>query len=34
MRVTVCLPTYNEIENLEPMVRVLHEVLPEGGASS
>jgi dolichol-phosphate mannosyltransferase len=31
VRVTVCLPTYNEIENLEPMVRALHEVLPEGG---
>jgi dolichol-phosphate mannosyltransferase len=28
---TVCLPTYNEIENLEPMVRALGEVLPEGG---
>jgi dolichol-phosphate mannosyltransferase len=28
---TVCLPTYNEIENLEPMVRRLLEVLPEGG---
>jgi dolichol-phosphate mannosyltransferase len=31
MRVTVCLPTYNEIENLEPMVRALGDVLPEGG---
>jgi dolichol-phosphate mannosyltransferase len=31
VRVTVCLPTYNEIENLEPMVRALGEVLPEGG---
>jgi dolichol-phosphate mannosyltransferase len=28
---TVCLPTYNEIENLEPMVRRLLEVLPVGG---
>jgi dolichol-phosphate mannosyltransferase len=28
---TVCLPTYNEIENLEPMVRRLLEVLPMGG---
>ena len=28
---TVCLPTYNEIENLEPMVRALGQVLPEGG---
>jgi len=28
---TVCLPTYNEHENLEPMVRALGEVLPEGG---
>ena len=31
MRPTVCLPTYNEVENLEPMVRTLGEVLPEGG---
>jgi dolichol-phosphate mannosyltransferase len=31
MRVTVCLPTYNEIENLERMVRTLGDVLPEGG---
>jgi dolichol-phosphate mannosyltransferase len=31
MQATVCLPTYNEIENLEPMVRALGEVLPEGG---
>jgi dolichol-phosphate mannosyltransferase len=29
--VVVCLPTYNERENLEPMVHALHEVLPEGG---
>jgi dolichol-phosphate mannosyltransferase len=28
MRATVCLPTYNERENLEPMVRALAEVLP------
>jgi len=28
----VCLPTYNERENLEPMVRALGEVLPEGAA--
>jgi dolichol-phosphate mannosyltransferase len=27
-RVTVCLPTYNESENLERMLRALHEVLP------
>jgi len=27
MNATVCLPTYNEIENLEPMVRALGEVL-------
>ena len=27
----VCLPTYNERENLEPMVRALGDVLPEGG---
>jgi dolichol-phosphate mannosyltransferase len=31
MHVAVCLPTYNEIENLERMVHALHEVLPEGG---
>ena len=28
----VCLPTYNERDNLEPMVRALAEVLPEGGS--
>ena len=27
MRAVVCLPTYNELENLEPMVRALGEVL-------
>jgi dolichol-phosphate mannosyltransferase len=27
MRATVCLPTYNERENLEPMIRALGEVL-------
>ena len=27
MRATVCLPTYNERENLEPMVRALEAVL-------
>jgi len=27
----VCLPTYNERENVEPMVRALGDVLPEGG---
>ncbi len=31
MRAVVCLPTYNERENLEPMVRALGEVLPENG---
>jgi dolichol-phosphate mannosyltransferase len=31
VRATVCLPTYNEIENLERMVRALREVLPEDG---
>ena len=31
MRATVCLPTYNEIENLERMVRALGEVLPDDG---
>ena len=30
MRATVCLPTYNELENLEPMVRALGPVLREG----
>lgn len=32
MKAVVCLPTYNERENLEPMVRALGEVLPEGGS--
>src|SRR5436190_2825000 len=31
MHAVVCLPTYNERENLDPMVRRLGEVLPEGG---
>ncbi len=31
MHVVLCLPTYNERENLEPMVRALREVLPDGG---
>ncbi len=30
MRATVCLPTYNEIENLEAMVRALGAVLRDG----
>jgi dolichol-phosphate mannosyltransferase len=30
MRATVCLPTYNERENLEAMLRALGEVLREG----
>jgi dolichol-phosphate mannosyltransferase len=30
MRATVCLPTYNERENLEPMLRALARVLREG----
>ncbi len=30
MRATVCLPTYNELENLEPMVRALGSVLRDG----
>ena len=30
MRATVCLPTYNELENLEAMVRALGGVLREG----
>jgi dolichol-phosphate mannosyltransferase len=29
MRVVICLPTFNEIDNLEPMLRALREVLPE-----
>jgi dolichol-phosphate mannosyltransferase len=28
MRATICLPTYNEHENLEPMLRALEPVLP------
>jgi dolichol-phosphate mannosyltransferase len=31
MRVVVCLPTYNERENVGPMLRALGEVLPPGG---
>jgi dolichol-phosphate mannosyltransferase len=31
VRATVCLPTYNEHENLEPMVRALGEVLGADG---
>jgi dolichol-phosphate mannosyltransferase len=31
VKAVVCLPTYNERENLERMVRALGEVLPEGG---
>ena len=31
VRATVCLPTYNERENLEPMVRALGDVLPPDG---
>jgi dolichol-phosphate mannosyltransferase len=30
MHAVVCLPTYNERENLEPMLRRLGDVLPEG----
>jgi len=30
VRATVCLPTYNERENLEPMLAALGEVLREG----
>src|ERR1700751_4406130 len=30
-RAVLCLPTYNEREKLEPMVRALEAVLPEGG---
>jgi dolichol-phosphate mannosyltransferase len=31
VRVTICLPTYNERENLEPMLRALGDVLPDEG---
>jgi dolichol-phosphate mannosyltransferase len=31
MKAVVCLPTYNERENLERMVRALGQVLPAGG---
>jgi dolichol-phosphate mannosyltransferase len=31
VRATICLPTYDERENLEPMVRALAEVLPPDG---
>ena len=31
VRHLICLPTYDERENLEPMVRALGEVLPQGG---
>jgi len=31
VKATVCLPTYNERANLDPMLRALGEVLPEGG---
>jgi dolichol-phosphate mannosyltransferase len=30
VRATICLPTYNELENLEPMVRAIGEVLRDG----
>jgi dolichol-phosphate mannosyltransferase len=30
VRATICLPTYNELENLESMVRALQKVLREG----
>jgi dolichol-phosphate mannosyltransferase len=30
VRATICLPTYNELENLEPMVRALGDVLRDG----
>jgi dolichol-phosphate mannosyltransferase len=32
LRAVVCLPTYNERENLERMVRALGDVLPKGGS--
>jgi dolichol-phosphate mannosyltransferase len=31
VKAVACLPTYNERENLEPMVHALHDVLPDGG---
>ncbi len=30
MRATICLPTYNELENLEAMVRALEKVMRDG----
>src|SRR3954449_1874746 len=30
MRATVCIPTYNERENLEPMLRALASILRDG----
>jgi dolichol-phosphate mannosyltransferase len=30
MHAVVCLPTYNELENLEPMIQALREVLRDG----
>src|SRR5258706_186282 len=30
LRATICLPTYNERDNLEPMLRALGEVLRDG----
>jgi dolichol-phosphate mannosyltransferase len=30
LRATICLPTYNELENLEPMLRALTRILREG----
>jgi dolichol-phosphate mannosyltransferase len=29
--VTVCLPTYNELENLQPLLHALRDILPDGG---
>jgi len=31
VRVIICLPTYNERDNLEPMLRALGDVLPDDG---
>ena len=31
MKAVICLPTYNERENLEPMLLALEQVLPQGG---
>ena len=34
MHATICLPTYNEIDNLEPMVDALSAILRDGDRCS